>query len=177
MPYLRAGSWPRDARWPVRLGPVQSKERRASADQLRFSTPGCGQPSGGLLTWVDAGLSVVPEAGHPVHIAQVDCRRTTTLSATAICGPERCQIYQVRRSPPIATYTPRDPELRVTTSTSDAAAAVSAALCGVRCGYRPARTLTWRASQSRRRPGGPGGQAPSWRGRSLEVRRGGSREE
>ena len=72
---------------------------------------------------------------------------------------------------------PRDPELRATTSTSDAAAAVSAALCGVRCGYRPARTLTWRASQSRRRPGGPGGQAPNWHGRSLEVRRGGSREE
>jgi hypothetical protein len=32
---LRAESWPRDARRPVRLGLVRSKERRASADQSR----------------------------------------------------------------------------------------------------------------------------------------------
>ena len=49
LPCLRAESWSLDARRPVRLGLVRSKERRASADQSRTNPALHGTRSGRLI--------------------------------------------------------------------------------------------------------------------------------
>jgi hypothetical protein len=73
----------------IRVAPSVAPNPSWAAGTANGFKTRCGQPSGSLLAWADAGLPVIPEDCHPAHIPRGSCRaRVGELTVRLEASPE-----------------------------------------------------------------------------------------